>query len=189
MAQIVISTNLSLDGVVQDPDGGEGSPRGGWFAAHGGGDLERWSDLVARESYASTALLLGRRTDAWFASRWLSRDTEWARHLNAMPKHVVSSSAEPAAWSNATVVPFDAVAALKDRLDGDVLVYASYALSRALLDAGLVDELRLFVFPVVVGAGLRLFQDVASPAGLTLRDTRRVGDGLLHVRYDVRPVA
>lgn len=186
MAHIVISTNLSLDGVVQDPDGGEGFARGGWFAEHGGGDLERWSELVARESYNSAALLLGRRTDAWFASRWLSRDTEWARHLNAMPKHVVSSTTAPAAWSNATVIGLDEVAALKQAVEGDILVYASYALSRALMDAGLVDELRLFVFPVVVGAGLRLFDDIAAPAGLTLREGGRVGDGLLHVRYDVR---
>jgi dihydrofolate reductase len=185
MARIVISTNTSLDRVVQDPDGTEGFEHGGWFTRHGATDREPWAELTAAEAFASTALLLGRRSDAWFASRWLGRDGAWAARLNAMPKYVVSSHLEEPHWSNASVIGVDEVAGLKRTLDGDIVVYASYDLSRALLDRDLVDEVRLFVFPVIVGAGERLFGDAGAPTALALRECRTVGEQLTFVRYDV----
>jgi dihydrofolate reductase len=187
MARIVISTNASLDGVVQDPDGAEGFERGGWFGRYGAGDLERWRELAEAEAFASTALLLGRRTDAWFAARWPAREGTFAERLNALPKYVVSSRPEPPAWRNAVVIGIDQVADLKRRLDGDVLVYASYALSRALLDERLIDEVRLVVFPAIVGDGRRLFGDGGAATALALRDWRTVGEHLAFVRYDVVP--
>jgi dihydrofolate reductase len=177
MAKIVISTNVSLDGVVQDPDGKEGFRLGGWFNQFGGKDLEAW------------ALLLGRRSDEWFASRWESRTGVWADTLNVMPKYVVTSTLENARWSNATVLKGDVVAEiakLKQEIDGEVLVYASYQLGRTLIEHDLVDELRLMVFPVVLGAGERLFGQTSDKLPLRLVDARTVGDGLTFLTY--RPV-
>src|SRR6185437_12448699 len=152
MGKIVVSTNVTLDGVVQDPDGGEGFERGGWFVQFGGQDLEQWAGLMAEEAQGAAALLLGRRSDEWFASRWTSRDGEWADRLNGLPKYVVSSTLAAPRWTNATVLKGDAVdeaTKLKGEVDGEIVVYASYPLVRALLEAGLVDELRLTLFPVV----------------------------------------
>jgi len=104
MGKIVITTNVSLDGVVQDPDGQEGFRHGGWFGQFGGKDLEAWARLETDEALAAEALLLGRRSDEWFASRWLSRSGEWADRLNSLPKYVASSTLEDPRWSNATVV-------------------------------------------------------------------------------------
>jgi len=188
MAKIVISTNVSLDGVAQDPDGAEGFRHGGWFRQYGGDDLDEWGEVFTQEALSAEALLLGRRSDAWFASRWLSRDGEWADRLNAMPKYVVSSTLEDAAWSNATVLKGDAVdevVKLKQELDGDVLVYASYQLGRALLEHDIVDELRLFVFPVVLGDGERLFGETSDRKPLRLVESRTVGAGLVFVTYEV----
>src|SRR5689334_11240726 len=106
MAKLIISTNITLDGVVEDPDA--------WFAEFGGRDLELWAQLMADEAQRTAALLLGGRSDAWFAERWLDRDGAWADRLNALPEHVVSSSAPR--WSNATRVPLDEVATLKREL-------------------------------------------------------------------------
>jgi dihydrofolate reductase len=188
MGKIVISTNASLDGVVQDPDGAEGFRHGGWFSQYGGDDLDEWGKVFTQEAISAEALLLGRRSDAWFASRWLSRDGEWADRLNGMPKYVVSSTLEDAAWSNAKVLKGDAVdevLKLKQELDGDVLVYASYQLGQALLEHDVVDELRLFVFPVVLGDGERLFGETSDRKPLRLIDSRTVGAGLVFVTYEV----
>jgi dihydrofolate reductase len=184
MGKIVISTNVSLDGVVQDPDGKEGFGRGGWFAESLGGDYDPWGKVFLDEALASEALLLGRRSDEWFAERWQARDGEWADRLNSMPKYVVSSTLEEARWSNATVVKVDEVAGLKRELDGDIVVYASYQLARALIDADLVDEIRLFVFPIVVGAGERLFGETSGKKPLRLVDMTTVGEGLARVTYE-----
>jgi hypothetical protein len=108
----VISTNLSLDGVVQDPDGKDGFQRGGWFVQSGGKDLEAWAKVFFEEALHADALLLGRRSDEWFAARWVSRCGEWADRLNRLPKYVVSSSLERARWSNGTVLRGDAMAAV-----------------------------------------------------------------------------
>ena len=158
MGKIVISTNVSLDGVVQDPDGKEGFALGGWFNRFGGKDLEAWAKVSLQEALRAEALLLGRRSDEWFAARWSSRDGEWADRLNGLPKYVVSATLEDPRWKNSTVLKgdvVDEVSKLKQELDGEIVVYASYQLGRTLIEHDLVDELRLVVFPVVLGAGER----------------------------------
>src|SRR5918992_4444338 len=135
MGKIVISTNLSLDGVIQDPTGEEGFRLGGWFGRFGGKDLEEWAKVLFEEALGATAVLLGRRSDQWFATRWASRTGEWADRLNSLPKYVVSSTLEAPAWNNSTVLNGDVVnevSKLKQELDGDILVYASYQLERTL---------------------------------------------------------
>ncbi|MGA7418206.1 MAG: dihydrofolate reductase family protein [Acidimicrobiales bacterium] len=188
MGKIVISTNVSLDGVVQDPDGQEGFSLGGWFGQFGGKDLEAWGKVEFQEALDTEALLLGRRSDEWFAERWLVKSGEWADRLNSLPKYVVSSTLEHARWSNSTVLNGDVVtevSRLKQEVDGDIVVYASYQLGRMLMGHDLVDELRLFVFPVVLGAGERLFRETGDRTPLRLVDTKTVGDGLTFVTYEV----
>ena len=156
MGKIVITTNISLDGVVEDPDGQEGFTLGGWFGQFGGKDLEGWAKVETEEALGADALLLGRRSDEWFATRWLSRSGEWADKLNSMPKFVVSSTLKDAKWSNATIIKGDVVSEvskLKQEISGEILVYASYQLVHTLIEHDLVDELRLVIFPVVLGAG------------------------------------
>jgi len=188
MGKIVISTNVSLDGVVQDPDGEEGFRLGGWFSQFGGKDLEAWAKVELEEALGAEALLLGRRSDEWFASRWLSRSGEFADRLNSLPKYVVSSTLEEPKWNNSTVLKgdvVDQVSKLKQELDGDILVYASYQLGRALIEHDLVDELRLVVFPVVLGAGERLFGETSDKKSLRLIHARTVGNGLAFLTYQV----
>src|ERR1700736_1459073 len=186
MGKIVISTNVSLDGVVQDPDGEEGFRLGGWFVQDGGKDLEEWGKIEYAEALRTAALLLGRRSDEWFAARWLSKSGAWADRLNSLPKYVVSSTLEDTRWTNVTVLKgnvVDEVATMKQELDGDIVVYASYQLGRTLIEHDLVDELRLFVFPVVLGAGERLFGETSGKKPLRLVDTKTVGDGLVFLTY------
>ena len=184
MGQLIITTNMSLDGVVEDPDGHEGSDRGGWFARSGGADLEQWTSLMTKEAHGAAALLLGRRSDEWFATRWATRTGEWADRLNGLPKYVVSTTAERAEWGDATVLP-DAgqVAAVKQEVTGEILLYASYQLGRELLERDLVDELRLFVLPIVAGAGDRLFGTAGSRKPWSLTGARPVGAGLTYLTY------
>jgi dihydrofolate reductase len=188
MGKIVISTNVSLDGVVQDPDGQEGFKLGGWFGQFGGKDLEEWTKVSFDEALRTEALLLGRRSDEWFASRWTGRPGEWADRLNGLPKYVVSSTLEEPKWSNSTVLTGDVaeeVSKLKQQLDGDIVVYASYQLGRALIEHDLVDELRLVLFPVVLGAGERLFGETSDKKPMRLVDTRTIGDGLAFLTYEM----
>jgi dihydrofolate reductase len=188
MGKIVISTNVSLDGVVQDPDGKEGFSRGGWFVQFGGKDLEAWAKVSLEEALGTEALLLGRRSDEWFAERWLSRSGEWADTLNGLPKYVVSSALEHPRWSNSTVLKGDVVgqvSKLKRELDGEIVVYASYRLGRTLIEHDLVDELRLVVFPVVLGAGERLFGETGEIKPMRLVDTKTIGDGLTLLTYEL----
>ena len=188
MGKIVISTNISLDGVVQDPDGEEGFRLGGWFGQFGGKDLEEWGKVEYAEALRTTALLLGRRSDEWFAARWASKPGQWAGRLNSLPKYVVSSTLEDPRWTNVTVLKgnvVDEVTRLKQELDGDIVVYASYQLGRTLIEHDLVDELRLFVFPVVLGAGERLFGETSSKKPIRLIGSRTVGDGLVFLTYEI----
>jgi dihydrofolate reductase len=187
MGKIVISTNMSLDGVVQDPDGKEGFERGGWFVQSGGKDLEEWGKIEYTEALDAAALLLGRRSDEWFGERWAARPGEWADRLNSLPKYVVSGTLEDPKWTNVTVLGgdvADAATRLKRQVNGDILVYASYQLGRALMERDLVDELRLFVFPVVVGAGERLFGETAGPKSFRLSGSQAVGSGLILLTYE-----
>jgi dihydrofolate reductase len=188
MGNIVIATNMTLDGVVQDPDGAEGFSRGGWFM--GVGDKERryreWAKVEFNEALAATALLLGRRTDEYFATRWASRTGEFADRLNSMPKYVVSSTLQEPRWSNATVLKGDVtdeVTRLKQKLDGDILVYASYQLERLLIEHDLVDELRVIVHPVVLGAGQRLFGETTRRKPLRLVSNQSIAGDLAYLIY------
>jgi dihydrofolate reductase len=188
MGKIVISTNVSLDGVVQDPDGKEGFRLGGWFVEDGGKDLEEWGKVEYAEALGAAALLLGRRSDEWFGTRWASRPGEWADRLNSLPKYVVSAALEDPKWTNVTVLKGDVVeevTRLKQDVDGDIVVYGSYQLGRTLLEHDLVDELRLFVFPVVVGAGERLFGETSGEKPFRLTGSRTAGDGLVYVTYEI----
>jgi len=186
MGKIVISTNVSLDGVVQDPDGQEGFRLGGWFGQFGGKDLEEWAKVELEEALGTEALLLGRRSDEWFATRWASRTGEWADRLNSLPKYVVSSTLQEPKWNNSTDLRGDVVSEvskLKQELNGDIVVYASYQLERTLIEHDLVDELRLVVYPVVLGAGERLFGETSDKKPMRLVDTKTIGDGLAFLTY------
>jgi dihydrofolate reductase len=192
MGKIVISQNVTLDGVVQDPTGEEGFRHGGWFGQVGK-DREEWVRLELEEALGAEALLLGRRSDEWFAARWLSRSGEWADRLNSMPKYVVSSTLEEPRWSNSTefkgaVLKGDVVnevSRLKQEVDGDIVVYASTQLVHTLMEHDLVDELRLTVYPFVLGAGERLFGETSDRKPMRLLHTRTLGDSLVHLTYEL----
>jgi dihydrofolate reductase len=188
MGKIVVTTNVSLDGVIQDPTGDEGFRHGGWFGQFGGKDLHRWEQVETDEALQAEALLLGRKSDEWFATRWLDRTGEWADRLNILPKYVVSSTLKEPKWSNSTLLKGDVVkevSKLKEEINGDILIYASYQLVRTLMDHGLVDEFRLVIFPVVLGAGERLFADANDKTPLRLVSTQPVGEGLPLLTYEV----
>ncbi|MGP7999941.1 MAG: dihydrofolate reductase family protein [Streptosporangiaceae bacterium] len=186
MGRIVISENITVDGVVQDPTGEEGFRLGGWFSQQGEKDHAEWAKAGLAEARSAEALLLGRRSDAYFASRWLSRSGEWADRLNSLPKYVVSSTPGQPQWSNSTVLNGDVVSEvtkLKQDLAGDIVVIASIQLVHTLLEHDLADELRLMVYPVVLGAGRRLFGETSGRSLLRLGHARAVGDNLALLTY------
>ena len=188
MAKIVVSENVSLDGVVQDPTGEEGFRHGGWFGQIGDKDREEWAKVEFEEALGAEALLLGRRSDEYFGPRWVGRSGEWADRLNSLPKYVVSSTLVDPDWNNSTVLKGDVVnevSKLKQELDGEIVVYASCQLVHTLMEHDLVDELRLMVFPVVLGAGERLFGETSDKTSMRLVDTRTVGDGLAYLTYEL----
>ena len=190
MGKIVMSgpQNVSLDGVVQDPDGEEGFRLGGWFVQFGGRDLEEWNKVALEEALRAEAWLLGRRSYEFFAARWRPRSGELADRLNSMPKYVVSSTLEDLEWSNSTLLKGDVatqVSKLKLELDGEIVVPASYQLARTLIAHDLVDELWLVVFPVVLGDGERLFDGTSEKKPMRLVDTKTIGDGLVFVTYEL----
>jgi dihydrofolate reductase len=186
MGKIIVSENVSLDGVTRDPTGEEGFERGGWFLHIGDKDREAWAKLKLDEALGAEALLLGRRSDEWFAARWLSRNGEWADRLNSLPKYVVSATLHESKWSNSTILRgevLNEVSKLKQELYGDIVVYASTQLVHTLIEHDLVDELRLTIFPVVLGAGERLFGETSDKKQLCLVDIRIVGDRLAFLTY------
>ena len=190
MGKIVMSgpQNVSLDGVVQDPDGEEGFRLGGWFVQFGGSDLAEWNKVALEEALRAEAWLLGRRSYEFFAARWRPRSGELADRLNSMPKYVVSSTLEDLEWSNSTLLKGDVatqVSKLKLELDAEIVVPASYQLARTLIAHDLVDELRLVVFPVVLGDGERLFDGTSGKKPMRLVDTKTIGDGLVFVTYEL----
>src|SRR5919199_4196892 len=169
MGKIVLSENVSLDGVVQDPAGDEGFSRGGWVGLIK--DRPGVAKLALDEALRAEALLLGRRSYEWMAGRWPSRSGELADRLNSLPKYVVSSTLEDPDWSNSTVLNGDAVSEvskLKQELDGDIVVVGSFQLARTLMEHDLVDELRLKIYPVVLGAGERLFGETSDKKSVRL---------------------
>ncbi len=190
MGKIVMGgpQNVSLDGVVQDPDGGEGFRLGGWFVEFGGKDLEQWNKVALEEALGAEAWLLGRRSYEFFGVRWQPRSGELADRLNSMPKYVVSSTLEDPKWNNSTVLKGDVVtevSKLKRELAGEIVVPASHQLGRTLFEHGLVDELRLVVFPVVLGAGERFFGEAGDKKPMRLVDSRTIGDGLTFLTYEL----
>src|SRR5437867_11576222 len=171
MGRIVVSDNVSLDGVIQDPAGDEGFRRGGWVGLIK--DRPGVNKLALDEALGAEALLLGRRSYQWMAGRWPSRSGELADRLNRMPKYVVSSTLEDPDWNNSTVLKGDAVnevSKLKQELDGEIVVAGSFQLLRTLIEHDLVDELRLKIFPVVLGAGERLFGETSDKKHMRLVD-------------------
>jgi dihydrofolate reductase len=185
VARIVVSDNLSLDGVIQDPAGDEGFERGGWVGLIAG--RPELAALALEEALGSDAMLMGRRTYEWFAARWPSRTGALADRLNGMPKFVVSSTLKHPAWSNSTVLNGDLlteVTRLKREFDGDIVVPASYRIVRTLLEHDLVDQLRLKLFPVVLGAGDRLFGDTGATTALFLADVRTLDGDTTYLTYE-----
>jgi dihydrofolate reductase len=185
MGKIVVSDNVSLDGVVQDPAGDEGFRVGGWVGLIK--DRPELTKLALDEAVGTEALLLGRRSYEWFAARWPSRSGQLADRLNSLPKYVVSSTLENPEWNNSTVIKGDVlneVSRLKHELKGEIVVPASFQLVRTLLEHDLVDELRLKIFPVVLGAGERLFGETSDKKAMRLVDTRTVEGDVVFLTYE-----
>jgi dihydrofolate reductase len=186
MGKIIVSDNVSLDGVVQDPAGDEGFRRGGWVGLIK--DRPELGKLALDEALAAEALLLGRRSYEWFAARWPSRSGDLADRLNSMPKYVVSSTLEDPAWNNSTVLEGDVVSAvskLKQELNGEIVVAASFRLVETLMEHDLVDELRLKIFPVVLGDGERLFGETSGEKPMRLVDTQTVEGDVVFLTYQI----
>jgi dihydrofolate reductase len=186
MGKIVISEFVTLDGVIEDPAGGEGFSRGGWVGHISA--REEVDQVKLDEALAAEALLLGRRTYEFFAARWPSRTGALADRLNALPKYVVSSTLERPAWNNASLLTGDVVGAVSQLgrdVDGEVVVYGSFRLVRTLLEHDLVDELRLLVYPVLLGSGERLFAGSADQKPTRLTAVRAVADSVALLSYEV----
>jgi dihydrofolate reductase len=185
MGKVIISDNVSLDGVIQDPAGDEGFTRGGWVGRIAA--LPELAKVALDEALGTEALLLGRRSYEWLAARWPSRSGELADRLNSLPKYVVSSTLADPDWNNSTVLKgdvVDEVAKLKHELDGDINVPASFQLARTLIEHDLVDELRLKLFPVVLGAGARLFGETSDKKPMRLLDAQTLRDGIAILTYE-----
>ena len=185
MGRIVVTEFISLDGVIEDPGGAEDFKHGGWSFEIDRGD--EGDQFKLDETMDSDALLLGRKTYEGFAEAWPSRDGEFADKFNNMPKYVVSSTLKDPEWTNSTVLNGDLaeeVSKLKQEVDGDIVVHGSAQLVQALVENGLVDELRLMVFPVVLGAGKRLFGETSDKQPLRLADSKIVGDGVAILTYE-----
>jgi dihydrofolate reductase len=184
MGRIVVTEFVSLDGVIEDPGGAEDFEYGGWsFEVDRGDEGNRF---MVDETMSSDALLLGRVTYEGFAEAWPSREGDFADKFNTMPKYVFSSTLENPEWSNSTVLKGDVadeVTKLKQALDGDIVVHGSATLVQTLLDRDLVDELRLMVYPIVLGTGKRLFGETSDKKPLQLDDSKVVGDGVAILVY------
>ena len=179
MGRIVVTEFVSLDGVMEAPGGGESYKHAGWTLKIDRG--KEGDKFKLNETLNSEALLLGRVTYEGFAAAWPSRTNEFADKFNSMPKYVVSSTLQKADWNNSTVLKGDVVeevSKLRQRLDGDIVVHGSARLVQTLIECDLVDELRLMIFPVVLGSGKRLFGDTTDKKRLRLADSKTVGDGI-----------
>ena len=185
MGRIVISENVTLDGVVQDPAGVEGFGRGGWIGRVGERGRDGAAKVLLDEALGADAQLFGRRTYEFLAARWPSRSGELADRLNDMPKYIVSSTLRDPDWNNSTVLSGDViheVSTLKEELDGEIVVAGSIRLVRTLMENDLVDELRLMIYPVVLGAGERLFGETSDQRPVRLVENRTVDD-LAYLTY------
>src|SRR5215510_151112 len=187
MGKLVVSENVTLDGVVQDPAGVEGFGRGGWVGRVGERSREEAVKVLLDEALGAEAQLFGRRTFEFLAARWPSRAGELADRLNQMPKYVVSSTLKDPAWNNSKVLAGDVrqeVSKLRAELDGEIVVAGSIQLVRTLMENELVDELRLMIYPVVLGAGDRLFGETRDQRPVRLAEMRTVDD-LAYLTYQV----
>jgi dihydrofolate reductase len=185
MGKIVISENVTLDGVIQDPSGDEGFRHGGWVGHIQ--DRPAVGKAVLDEALQAEALLFGRRSFEFFAARWPSRSGPLADRLNGLPKYVVSSTLGDPGWTNSTVLEgdlVDEVSKLVEEVDGDIVVLGSIQLARTLLDHDLVDQLRLTIYPVVLGAGGRLFGETSDRKLMRLVDTH-TGDDVAFLTYEL----
>jgi dihydrofolate reductase len=186
MGKIIVSENVTLDGVIQDPAGDEGFRHGGWVGRIGARGRDEAARVAVDEALSTDAMLLGRRSYEFLAARWPSRNGPLADRLNSKPKYVVSSTLEDPDWNNTTVLNGDVVnevSALKRQVAGDVIIAASIQLVRTLMEHGLVDELWLMIYPVVLGAGQRLFGETSDKTSLRLVDLRTVDTDLLYLKY------
>ena len=185
MGRIVVTEFVSLDGVMEDPGGSENFKHGGWsFEISRGEDGDKFK---LDETMGSDALLLGRVTYEGFADAWPKRDGEFADKFNNMPKYVVSSTLKDPDWNNTTVLGGDvaeSVSRVKDEIDGDIVVHGSAQLVQALLENDLVDEVRLMVFPVVLGGGKRIFGETSDKKPMKLAKSMTVGDGVEVMVYE-----
>jgi dihydrofolate reductase len=184
MGRIVVTEFMSIDGVIEDPGGAEDYKYGGWSFEFSRGD--EGDNFKLEETRQSDALLLGRVTYEGFADAWPQREGEFADKFNGMPKYVVSSTLTDPEWANSTVIGGDVpaeVAKLRDAHEGDVVVHGSAQLAQTLIENDLVDELRLMVFPVVLGSGKRLFGETTDKKPLKLADSKTVGDGVAILTY------
>jgi dihydrofolate reductase len=185
VGRIVVTEFVSLDGVMEDPGGAENFKHGGWSFEFSRGD--EGDKFKLDETLSSEALLLGRVTYEGFAEAWPSREGEFADKFNTMPKYVVSSTLDEPDWNNSTVLKGDVVeevAKLRQEQDGDIVVHGSAQLVQTLIEHDLVDELRLMVFPVVLGSGKRLYGETSDKKRLRLVDSKVVGDGVAILTYE-----
>jgi dihydrofolate reductase len=185
MGKIIMSENVSLDGVIEDPAGDEGFRVGGWVGRIA--DRPEVAKVTLDETLATEALLLGRRSYEWLAARWPSRTGALADRLNGVPKYVVSSTLEEPTWNNSTVLMGDVVtevSKLKQELNGDIVVPGSFQLLRTLIEHDLVDELRLKVYPVVLGDGERLFGPTSDQKPMRLINAQTLDDGIAFLTYE-----
>lgn len=188
MGRIVVSEFITLDGVMEDPGGSEGTPGGGWafkYQRGAGGDKFKLDEL-----FAASAVLLGRTTYQGFAQAWPGRTDEdgYAERMNGVKHYVVSTTLrdEEATWANSHVIRSDVVgevSRLRAEPGGDLLVYGSATLVQALVTHRLVDEYRIMVYPVILGSGKRLFGDQGVPTGLALDEVSAAGDGVVMLTY------
>jgi dihydrofolate reductase len=184
MGRIVVTEYISIDGVIEAPGGDEDYEHVNWvFEFERGEEGQKFKD---DETLGSEALLLGRITYEGFAPAWPTMEGEIADKFNAMPKYVISKTLVDPDWNNTTVLHGDVIeeaAALKQRVNGDIVVHGSAQLARALFAAGLVDELRLMVFPLVLGSGKKLFDGNGKKTRMPLREAKTVGDGITILTY------
>ncbi len=184
MGKIIVSENVTLDGVIQDPAGDEGFRHGGWVGLIG--NSPQLAKLALDEALAAEAFLLGRRSYEWLAARWPSRSGELADRLNSLPKYVVSATLEHPAWNNSTILAGDVlteVSTLKQQIAGDIVIAGSFQLVHTLIDHELVDELRLRIFPVALGAGARLFNETSDKKPMRLTGTQTLEGGIAYLTY------
>jgi dihydrofolate reductase len=183
VGRIVVTEFVSLDGVMEDPGGSENFRHGGWNFEFDTGEGMKFK---VDETTASEAQLLGRVTYEGFAEAWPSRDGDFADKFNTMPKYVLSSTLEDPEWTNSTVLKGDLaeeVAKLKEKHEGDIVVHGSASVVQALIERDLVDELRLMVFPILLGSGKRIFGEMSDKKRLRLVDSKIVGDGIAILVY------